>query len=267
MEQKNMLATKRLSYSALKAFGKSPRHYVQHRLFPRVPTEAMMVGSAFDCLALTPDEFDGKYQVLPKFPPKDKKITTTIAERKEKYLSEHKGVTFLNQANMDTVNKMVVKILDNENASVYLRAAGKVQEHIFWSDKETGLKFHGYIDKLCPDFMFDLKKVADGSKDAFQRDAIKYGYPLQAACYQLGTGRLFGGNEKPFLYVTMEASEPFNANVFKASEDYLSFGYQQYKMLCKEFVRCVENDCWNEGYEFFQGMGYESLMVPPWAKI
>ena len=202
IEQKNMLATRKLSYSALKAFGKSPRHYVQYCLFPKESTPAMVIGSAFDCLLLTPKDFKSKFMVMPEFKKKELKTNPTIAEQKEKFLAKNPGVTIMKQDSINVVKRMVEELMENEVASVYAKMKGEVQKHVYWSDKHTGLKFHGFIDKLCPELTLEVKKVADGSKEAFMRDAVKFGYPLQAACYSLATKRLFD-DEYPFMYLTM----------------------------------------------------------------
>ena len=55
-----------LSVSALKAFNRSPNHYIQYLTGPRKASKAMAFGSALHCAVLEPDEFDSRYALAPK---------------------------------------------------------------------------------------------------------------------------------------------------------------------------------------------------------
>jgi hypothetical protein len=56
-----------LSYSALKAFAKSPNHYLQYVNREFVETPAMVLGSALHCAVLEPNEYGKRYTIAPKF--------------------------------------------------------------------------------------------------------------------------------------------------------------------------------------------------------
>ena len=55
-----------LSYSALKAFAKSPNHYLQYVNKEHTETPAMVLGSLTHCLVLEPERFAAKFAVAPK---------------------------------------------------------------------------------------------------------------------------------------------------------------------------------------------------------
>ena len=55
-----------ISHSALKAFAKSPNHYLQYVAGEAPRTDAMIAGSALHCFVLEPHEFDARYIVAPK---------------------------------------------------------------------------------------------------------------------------------------------------------------------------------------------------------
>ncbi len=263
-DQKQDMLSKKLSYSSLKAFIKSPQHFVHYKVEKSTPTPAMLLGSILDCSILTPDKYEGKYKVMPEFPAKTKTQPLTIAVQKINWMQTHKGVTPITLAQEYSVKKMKESLLDNETTAPYFEQKGKIQHEIFWSDKDTKLEFRGFIDKLHDDYIFDLKKVADGSSQAFMRDAIKYNYPLQAAMYQLGMKRLFG--EKPFIYICVESTAPYAVSVFRASKEYLEYGYNEYKKACGRFKFCKDNDLWDQSYEFNSALGYHNLDLPAWIK-
>jgi len=56
-----------LSYSALKAYAKSPNHYLMYVGREFVETPAMVLGSALHCLVLEPQEWSKRYITAPKF--------------------------------------------------------------------------------------------------------------------------------------------------------------------------------------------------------
>ena len=55
-----------LSTSALKAFAKSPNHYIEYVNGERKATPAMELGSAIHCAILEPDEWHDRYTIVPK---------------------------------------------------------------------------------------------------------------------------------------------------------------------------------------------------------
>jgi len=259
-DQKKILGEKNLSYSSLKAFKKSPRHYVQYQLRKKAPTAAMEMGSAFDILSLSPGLFDKKYAVAPDYDAR----TKAGKETRDAFLLKTGNRKVITSGDMHIIQRMRHEIFTNDETKLYMENLGVVQKKIFWKDKDTGLKFRGFLDDYSPDYNMDLKKCADASPEKFMRDAINFDYPLQAAMYQLGTKRLFG--DKPFMYVCAESSEPFNVSVFKASNDYISYGYREYKRLIKSFVHCRDNDLWLQGYEFYAPFGHHNLELPSWVK-
>ena len=57
-----------LSYSSLKSFSISPKHYISYLTKERTPpTAALIQGSVFDILLLTPEDFEKKLYIAPPY--------------------------------------------------------------------------------------------------------------------------------------------------------------------------------------------------------
>ena len=64
--QKPDLSKRALSYSSAKEFYKSPIDYMMYLNKQWEQTDSMLLGSALDCLLLTPDHFDNDYIIIEK---------------------------------------------------------------------------------------------------------------------------------------------------------------------------------------------------------
>lgn len=95
-------------------------------------------------------------------------------------------------------------------------------------------------------------------------DSIKLDYPLQAAMYLLGKQALF--SDKPFIYMCVESTEPYGVSIFKADNDYIRYGYNEYCRLKDMFKFCKENNLWASSYDFYAPLGYFNLSVPNYLK-
>lgn len=271
-DQKKYLSEKTLSYSSLKAFKQSPQHYVQYCFAPMEPTPAMLLGSIFDCLVLTPGEFGNKFFLIPKIDKRTIKgkeeyeyILIKIMERNEALAKEKKPPLLeITQQQLDTAKEMKESLFSNKEAAPFVRELQSPQKTIFWQDKATGLKFKGVLDEDHAEYILDLKKVASGKPEKFMRAAIDFDYPLQAAMYRLGKGDLFNG--KPFIYVCVESSEPYAVSVFKADNDFIRYGFNEYNRLKQQFKFCAENDLWHMSYDFHSALGYYNLSIPNYLK-
>ena len=61
------LTNRPLSYSSLKEFAKSPRHYIEYINKPKfAPTDAMKLGSMVHCLLLQSHDFDNQFLIAPE---------------------------------------------------------------------------------------------------------------------------------------------------------------------------------------------------------
>lgn len=195
-----------LSVSALKAFNRSPNHYIQYLTGKRKPGKAMTFGSALHCAVLEPDEFDKRYAIAPKL---DKRTSAgkkahaafvdACGEREVLSHTEHERLVLVK----DAVQRC-------DAAMLLLSQATKFEE--VRTEVIGGVPFKGVADIVTPTCVVDLKTAQDGSPQGFQRSATNLHYHLQAAAYR----RLWNVDE--FFWIVVETEAPWNVVVYKQDD-------------------------------------------------
>lgn len=268
------LTERPLSYSSLKAFQKSPQHFVMYREGKKEPTPAMEFGNIVDCLILTPELYEKKYAVMPSNLErpganilKAKNPSPESIEKIKKWdewTSANVNKTWISSEDAQKALFLKDKTYKNEKAVELIGRKVKTQVRMNWNEAESGLPFVGYIDLEGDSFILDLKTAATGDPEDFMKQAYNLGYHIQAAAYVDAYRKL--GMFKDYWFLVVETSEPNNITVFKADKDFMELGHEEYKYLCKEFKMCMETDQFYKGYEFRSAMGYFHLDIPAWAK-
>lgn len=195
-----------LSVSALKAFNRSPNHYIQYLTGSKVASPAMAFGSALHCAVLEPEEFDKRYAIAPKFDKRTKAgkaaheaFVQAAGEREVVGHADYERLVLVK----DAVHRCepAMKILSQAMAFEQVRTV-----------PIGGVPFKGIADIVGPNFVADLKTAQDGSPNGFQRSAANLHYHLQAAAYR----RLWGVGE--FYWVVVETQAPWNVVVYKQDD-------------------------------------------------
>lgn len=264
-----------LSYSSLKAFQKSPQHFVEYRTTRFEPTASMVFGQIVDILILTPDEYDSKFAIMPadiKKPTsaqvnaaKPAPATLVQIERYNAWTEENKGKTWIDQEDADLAAFLAKKTFENAKAKELLSRVVRTQDKVSWDHKGTGLPIIGYKDATGDSFIMDLKSANDGSPDGFTKNAFGFGYHIQVGSYLDAEETLFG-KFPDFYFLVVETVAPYNISVYKADKDFIALGKQQFNDLLQQVKFCAENNLWYQGYEFHSATGWHSLDLPGWAK-
>lgn len=264
-----------LSYSSLKAFQKSPQHFVEYRLTKKEPTPALMFGNLLDILILTPAEYDKKYSVMPADLEKPganiinaKNPSPASLEKIKRYndwTGANQGKIWITDDDYQLASFLAKKTFDNEKAKDLLSRVGSTQQKMSWTHKATGLPMVAFKDMNGDSFIGDLKSAADGSPEGFMSAAYKFGYHLQAGTYRDGE-RTLSGRYPDYFFLVVETSAPYNVTVYKATADFIKLGEQQFEETMQAFKFCMENNLWYQGYEFHAAAGYHQLDLPGWAK-
>ena len=261
--QKPNLEKRKLSYSSLKQFARSPIHYIQYLNEKFEPTDSMVLGSVVDCLLLTPDEFENKYLVIPKIDRRSKAGKEAYAEAQSR--AAENNLTIVSEVQYNTAQIMVDQVSNNPEAKAILNGTTETQKKIEWKHKE--LPFVGYLDGAGEfhdgkKFIFDLKTTSDASLDAYTKQLINLKYDLQIAMYYIAYQRQHF--QQPLAYhIVVENKAPYSCNVFKLSDTVLEAGKRVYDSLCDKFKECMEDENWGAGYEFFQQPN-QILELPEW---
>ena len=159
-----------VSKSSLDWFARSPAHY-KHVIIDGnrpAPTAAMLTGSAFDCLLLTPELFALTYAVAPEM----RRGTKAWDE----FEAAHGGKTIIKQGEFDQLKNMVEAVMSHRTASTLL-SNGQSQVSYFWHDAPSGLACKGRADYVRSDgILVDVKTTQDASPRGFASSCASFRY-------------------------------------------------------------------------------------------
>ena len=254
------LESRPLSYSSLSAFSRSPAHYIEYLFRPRVETPSTLLGSAVDCLVLTPNDFDKNFAVSGKF-----KLNTNIGKAEKKsFAAKNANKTILDIAMYDKACRMRDALLCNKITSLYIRKTTERQKKVHYTDKKTGLPLVCFMDAKGKGIIEDLKTTKDALPSAFSESVFKYKYHIQAAIYV--EAMAFHGEQCDFYWVCVESGSPYGVSVIKASEEVLNYGKRELHRLLDAYKYCMDNDLWKHSYDFWQEKGGCELQLPEYLK-
>lgn len=236
-----------LSYSAIKAFAKSPNHYLRYVSREVAETPEMRFGTALHSYLLEPDTVADKYHVMPKIDKRTKEGKMLFAEQEE--LS--KGKIVITEEDRDTILRMMVECEKHEPAAFFLSSEGEVEKPV--EGERFDMHWKGFIDKLVGDTIIDVKTVQDSSPEAFARTAYQMGYHWQAALY-----RMLVPDMPNFAWIAIEKKEPYNVVVYKQSDDAFIRASNELKQLTEKFID------W-DGSPGSYSKGVVNLDYPRWA--
>lgn len=228
-----------LRRSALWELRKSPAHYKYAVEHPEAPTPALLFGIAVHMAILEPERFKDEYIIAPKI---DKR-TKAGKEEWEALLASGKNV--LSQEDGDTITGMVAAIKAHPGALALLQ--GEHEVPIVWTDPTTGEECKCRPDVIGDGMIVDYKTTSSCENGAFERDARKYGYQLQAAMYREGLlqARL---QEFGFAFIAQEKTAPYAVRVYRCDPGWIDDGVEIYRELLDLYHECKTKNEW-PGYE------------------
>lgn len=249
-----MSGKKALSYSALSAFLKSPKHYYEY-CTNKETTPAMKEGQMFHEACLEPEKFKAKYWVLDDAD-KCKEIggakPRSTKVYKEWVLQQellHKGRERVSKEDYDTFMRMSEALKLNKASGKFMNNLTDTEKPFEINHDEFMIK--GKIDGVGENeeglFEIDLKKVADASYKKIRWNIQDMNYDLQ--------GGLYASALKCLNYYLIFIDKSCNITVVKLTEDTLHTGFVKMENALAEFSRCAEENAWSSSYEFYNG-GY-----------
>lgn len=239
--------------STLWEMRKSPLHYwhLMHDA-QKEDTAAMRFGRAAHKRMLQPSTFPDEYAVAPECDRRTKEgkqiweaLTAT-------------GKEIISSADMDRILAM-----EKEFAAVRHRFLWdeeyQTEKALTWTDSETGIACKGRLDVIMPDMIIDYKTTTNASTDAFMREALRYGYDLQAAMY-MEAARANGYDPKAFVFIAQEKDAPYLINILYAGDAFIDRGTWIMRDLLAKYKECRDKDIW-------PGYGTNELILPEWEVI
>ena len=254
----DFLKIRPLSYSSLKEFSKSPKHYLHYVTQPRDEASPdMFMGSVVDCLLWTPEDFEKNYMILPKLDLRTKKGKEEYA----KIMQESANKKLVKPEDYQLAKRMKEELHDNENVMAVLKQINNPQKKLTYVDEQTGLPLVGYLDGEGEKIIAELKTTKCAEPSAFSRDAYNYDYPLQCGLYTTGIPN------KQFYYILIEKDEPFGISVLKPSAEYIAYGQKKLRGLLNEFEYCMKHNLFMKTYDYkYEDRGHDFLELPRWVK-
>lgn len=248
--EKIMSGEKHLSFSALKSFLKSPRHYYMYKT-KKKSTQAMEQGKQFHMACLEPDKFKKTYWVLDdekkceelikagaKSPRSTSDYKQWVSDQKE----ENSGKEMLSIDDFQTYLAMSHYLQECPSTKDLMKGLiEKESEFNFWNE----FNIVGKIDGKGSDYIIDLKKCADARLKKIRWVIQDEDYDLQGAIYCSATGI--------FNYFLIFIDADCNVTVVKLSEESIQRGLNKLHVATREFQRCAEENLWLSSYEFFNG--------------
>lgn len=258
-----------LSYSSLKEFRKSPRHYIKHLTEPFEQTEQMILGSCVDVLMLEPEKFEKKFLVYEKFEKRSNdakaKWQQMIAEAQEK------KITLITEDTLKTAKTCVEAVLSNDQVKTLVEAKKRTQVRLKWTDRKTRLPLIGYVDfeteAWGQNFIVDLKTSVSADPEDFIRQAGKLDYQLQAGSYLSGYPRCFF-TFPMMAFLVVETDEPFNVSLMFCDNTYTEAAKDEFNGTLTAFRYCLDNQLFHQGYEFrlMGTQNYHLMQIPKYLK-
>lgn len=223
-------------------------------------TPTLKFGRALHCFVLEGEEiFKEQIAVAPEVSKRTEiwKLFETAAEMQAK--------TIITQKEADKIKAMDNAVRSHPLAGEML-LEGKPETTVFWNDPTTGLDCKCRIDWIPGKFegvLVDLKTTQDASPKGFERSIAKYGYARQAAIYLHGINQ-FQPTKKTFdifVFIAIETTPPYRTEVYTLSEEWLQWGYRQFRELIEKELVCRGR----KFYPNFTHSGAIELDKPRWV--
>ena len=256
-----------VNQSRLKAFARSAAHGRHAMLNPKLPTDAMSVGTALHMAVLEPERFKAEYVVAPKC---DRRTNAGKAEWAS-FQAANAARSLLNPDEMESCIAMSAALHVHPLAGPLLRAPGVSEVAAVWKDSETGLLCKGRLDKLTrfvgQNLIIDVKSTRnaqppeqDEHSCLFGADALKLGYLFQAAFYLDGLAALQPA-ERGYWILAVENEAPHAVAVYELPDEAIEYGRTEYRRALKRYADAKRTDCYPGYHE-----GKHILNLPRWAR-
>lgn len=264
-----MLNKRPLSYSRLKDFRISPKHFIYYMNNSKEEKDSWVIGKATEALVFEPENFNKKFMVYEKPPQR----TDAAKEQHRLVLEDAKKrkVTLIHPDDVKRATLAAQSVMDNNESRQIIEARRKFQIELKWTDRKTQIPLIGYVDFESyiwdTDFICDFKTTSNADPDVFHRDIFKFDYILQCGCYREGYKRL-KYRFPTMLFIAVETVEPFNVSVNYCDSKFNKRAEEEFIGSLTAFRYCMDKNLWHQGYEFrlFDTLGYFPVSVPPYYK-
>lgn len=241
-----------LSYSSLKEFAKSPRHYVNYITAKREPSKEMNFGTLIHTMLMYPGTFADVFAVCPDV---DKR-TKDGKQQWEAFVEASQGKTVITESDLSEANSIVDMALSSSQVKDALASCHSYE--LEFLTHKMDLPLRGFVDGLSDKFILEVKTMSDASPQNITKEFYNRKYHLQAAIYNMIHGL-------PVKYIILETKAPYNFIVADATDEYINKGMEELDWLIKRFKLCMDMDAFTSGYQFNLDNVF-TVGLPSWIK-
>ena len=225
-----------LSSTDIRRLLRSPAHYKNPQI---IDSPALAFGSLAHAFVLLPADAEARYR--PRSDVDGRTKEGKQVREWEAALTASQGVKFVSRADYDAAVNIASAVRAHLGATELL-SNGFAEVAGILSD------YQGVNVRIKPDFrtstaIVDLKTTQDGRSDAFTRSILNYGYDVQAALY-VDVAAAIDGMKRDFYWVAVEKDSPYAVAVYKASDEMLQRGREQYTRAIEVYKECAALDLW-----------------------
>lgn len=242
-----------LSYSSIKEFAKSPRHYVHYVLAKREGSKAMDLGSLMHCLIMYPSKFNSQFIIAPNVDRRTKDGKATW----EEFLLTSNGKTVVTEDELAEATQIADNVMSNWKIKNTVTECTSFEEEFRYD--VLGLPFRGFVDGVkAGEYILEIKTMNDASPSNVTREFYNRKYHIQAGLYNLV-------HKLPVKYLIIETKAPYNSMLVDATDDYIKKGQEELIDLSEKFITCMDLDAFNAGYGFMEAQEF-FVGLPSWVK-
>ena len=245
--------------SMLDNIHKSPAHMKAAK--DKIPSVAMVLGSALHCAVLEHETFNERYIVEPD-------VDKRTKAGKEKYnafvkeMEEKGNPIILTQTQVDTINRMTESLSTHPRINS-LFETGQAETTIFWEENLLPCKCRPDWIINRGEFVVDLKTTSDASPEGFAKSIANFRYHVQDAWYSRGIEVAYGERPEAFIFLAVENKPPFNVGIYSLNQDSKDEGWMvacQDLEKYRDYIKDPEEDRF-DGYS----KDVVELSLPKWA--
>lgn len=235
MTEKEYRAHPAISRSELWKLNESPEKFRWFKDHPEKPTPALLFGQVVHKLLLEPDGFESEFAVMPEV---DRR-TKAGREQYNAFMEANDGKGIITLEMFRVAWEMAEKAKQEPFVAKLLK--GEHEKPFFWTDEVTQEDCKCRVDCITDiggkPYVIDYKTCTDASNDAFMRDAIRFGYHVQAAMYSDGVEHNIG-TKPTFVFIAQEKTAPYALNIFQADEAFVQYGEDLFRELMGVYHYC-----------------------------
>jgi len=243
--------------------GLTPAHAYHFMYVEEKETKPLTRGSAFHVALLQPDQFEDL--VVREIPGPFR--SKAAKEEREAFREENAHRIIVAYEDWDLLIRMRDVCFRYRLPRELLRAPGRSEVAIIWTDEEWGIRCKVKIDRAIQEWrgyftLLDLKSIGKhATKENISRQIGDFGYHRQEAFYRRGIEVHTGPVAMPFLMLFVPTVAPHIPAVYQIDYESLLQGQAEVAEAVEKFKRSTSTGAW-------PGHGLEPITValPAWKR-